>query len=34
VILAADGSETVVPRGSKVALAHRIWDLVAERWPN
>jgi phosphopantothenoylcysteine decarboxylase / phosphopantothenate---cysteine ligase len=34
VVLAADGSETVVPRGSKVALAHRIWDLVAERWPN
>ena len=32
VILAADGAEIVVPRGSKEALAHRIWDLVAERW--
>ena len=32
VILGADGSETVVPHGSKDALAHRIWDLVAERW--
>jgi phosphopantothenoylcysteine decarboxylase / phosphopantothenate---cysteine ligase len=34
VILAADGAEIVVPRGSKEALAHRIWDLVAERWPH
>ncbi|GAA5001775.1 bifunctional phosphopantothenoylcysteine decarboxylase/phosphopantothenate--cysteine ligase CoaBC [Actinopolymorpha pittospori] len=32
VILGTDGSETVVPHGSKDALAHRIWDLVAERW--
>ncbi|HZC27878.1 MAG TPA: bifunctional phosphopantothenoylcysteine decarboxylase/phosphopantothenate--cysteine ligase CoaBC [Actinopolymorphaceae bacterium] len=31
VILAADGGETVVPRGSKDVLSHRIWDLVAER---
>ena len=34
VILGADGSETLVPLGSKDALAHRIWDLVAERWPS
>ncbi|MGW5363973.1 bifunctional phosphopantothenoylcysteine decarboxylase/phosphopantothenate--cysteine ligase CoaBC [Actinopolymorpha pittospori] len=32
VILGTDGSETVVPHGSKDALAHRIWDLVAQRW--
>ncbi|SDS85334.1 bifunctional phosphopantothenoylcysteine decarboxylase/phosphopantothenate--cysteine ligase CoaBC [Actinopolymorpha singaporensis] len=32
VILGADGSQTVVPRGAKEALAHRIWDLVAVRW--
>jgi phosphopantothenoylcysteine decarboxylase / phosphopantothenate---cysteine ligase len=31
VILGADGSQTPVPYGSKQALAHRIWDLVAER---
>jgi phosphopantothenoylcysteine decarboxylase / phosphopantothenate---cysteine ligase len=31
VILAADGSETTVPRGSKEALAHVVWDLVAAR---
>ena len=30
VILAADGSATEVPRGSKAALAHVIWD---RRWP-
>jgi phosphopantothenoylcysteine decarboxylase/phosphopantothenate--cysteine ligase len=29
VILGADGSETQVPQGSKQALSHRIWDLVA-----
>jgi phosphopantothenoylcysteine decarboxylase/phosphopantothenate--cysteine ligase len=31
VILAADGSSTEVARGSKVALAHAIWDEVAPR---
>ena len=28
-VLAADGSSTEVPEGSKAALAHVIWDLVA-----
>ncbi len=31
VILGADGSTTQVPRGSKSALAHAIWDEVARR---
>jgi phosphopantothenoylcysteine decarboxylase / phosphopantothenate---cysteine ligase len=31
VVLAADGSETQVPRGPKEALADVIWDLVSER---
>ncbi|MCL2544055.1 MAG: bifunctional phosphopantothenoylcysteine decarboxylase/phosphopantothenate--cysteine ligase CoaBC [Nocardioidaceae bacterium] len=31
VILAADGTSTPVPRGSKSALAHVIWDQVATR---
>jgi phosphopantothenoylcysteine decarboxylase/phosphopantothenate--cysteine ligase len=31
VILGADGSETVVPRGPKETLAHVVWDLVAAR---
>ena len=31
VILGADGSATEVPRGSKTALAHVIWDEVAAR---
>ncbi|MEQ6901252.1 bifunctional phosphopantothenoylcysteine decarboxylase/phosphopantothenate--cysteine ligase CoaBC [Nocardioides sp. YIM 152588] len=31
VILAADGSSTEVPRGSKAALAHVIWDRIADR---
>lgn len=33
VILAADGAATPVARGSKSALAHRIWDQVASRLP-
>jgi phosphopantothenoylcysteine decarboxylase / phosphopantothenate---cysteine ligase len=32
VILAADGSQTTVPAGSKRDLAHIIWDHVAARW--
>jgi phosphopantothenoylcysteine decarboxylase/phosphopantothenate--cysteine ligase len=32
VVLAPDGSATAVPRGSKAALAHVIWDQVASRW--
>jgi phosphopantothenoylcysteine decarboxylase/phosphopantothenate--cysteine ligase len=32
VVLAADGSVRAVPRGSKSALAHVIWDEVAARW--
>jgi len=32
VVLAADGSRTDVPRGSKSSLAHLVWDLVASRW--
>jgi phosphopantothenoylcysteine decarboxylase / phosphopantothenate---cysteine ligase len=31
VILGADGSATDVPRGSKPALAHAVWDQVAAR---
>jgi len=33
VILAADGSETRVPRGPKEALADAVWDLVVSRLP-
>jgi phosphopantothenoylcysteine decarboxylase / phosphopantothenate---cysteine ligase len=31
VILAADGGQVEVPRGSKAALAHAIWDQVLHR---
>ena len=31
VVLAADGTRTPVPYGSKEALAHVVWDLVAQR---
>ena len=31
VVLGGDGSETEIPHGSKDALAHAVWDLVAER---
>ncbi|MBB3044408.1 hypothetical protein [Nocardioides soli] len=31
VVLGADGSAVEVPRGSKSALAHVIWDQVAAR---
>ncbi|HEU4543784.1 MAG TPA: bifunctional phosphopantothenoylcysteine decarboxylase/phosphopantothenate--cysteine ligase CoaBC [Jiangellaceae bacterium] len=31
VILGADGSTTPVPLGPKAALAHAVWDLVADR---
>ena len=31
VVLGADGSVTEVPRGTKLALAHAIWDEVAKR---
>lgn len=34
VILAADGTAVDVPRGSKGALAHVIWDQVASRLPS
>lgn len=34
VVLGRDGSETVVPRGPKSALAHVVWDRVRERWPS
>jgi phosphopantothenoylcysteine decarboxylase/phosphopantothenate--cysteine ligase len=34
VILGADGSTTPVPRGPKAALAHVVWDLVADRLRN
>jgi phosphopantothenoylcysteine decarboxylase/phosphopantothenate--cysteine ligase len=33
VILGADGAAVEVPRGSKVALAHAIWDQVVARMP-
>jgi phosphopantothenoylcysteine decarboxylase/phosphopantothenate--cysteine ligase len=32
VILAADGSQSAVPRGSKREVAHAIWDQVSQRW--
>jgi phosphopantothenoylcysteine decarboxylase/phosphopantothenate--cysteine ligase len=31
VVLGADGSETEIPRGSKDAVSHAVWDLVAAR---
>jgi phosphopantothenoylcysteine decarboxylase / phosphopantothenate---cysteine ligase len=31
VVLASDGTSTSVPRGSKSALAHVVWDLVSSR---
>jgi phosphopantothenoylcysteine decarboxylase/phosphopantothenate--cysteine ligase len=31
VVLGADGSDTEIPYGSKDALAHAVWDLVAAR---
>jgi phosphopantothenoylcysteine decarboxylase/phosphopantothenate--cysteine ligase len=31
-VLSSDGSSWQVPLGSKEALAHRIWDLVSDRW--
>jgi phosphopantothenoylcysteine decarboxylase/phosphopantothenate--cysteine ligase len=34
VVLSADGDAVDVPRGSKSALAHVVWDLVAARLPN
>ncbi|MFD5320875.1 bifunctional phosphopantothenoylcysteine decarboxylase/phosphopantothenate--cysteine ligase CoaBC [Streptomyces sp. NPDC127098] len=33
VILEAGGAETPVPHGPKEALADRVWDAVARRWP-
>jgi phosphopantothenoylcysteine decarboxylase/phosphopantothenate--cysteine ligase len=33
-ILARDGSETVVPRSSKHAVADAVWDAVVARWSN
>jgi phosphopantothenoylcysteine decarboxylase/phosphopantothenate--cysteine ligase len=32
VVLDRDGNATGVPRGSKAALAHVIWDTVSSRW--
>ncbi len=32
VVLDRDGTETVVPSGPKLALAHVVWDLVRGRW--
>ena len=34
VVLGSDGSTTPVPRGPKSALAHVVWDLIAERLPH
>ena len=34
VVLAADGASVDVPRGSKAALAHVIWDEVTKRLPS
>jgi phosphopantothenoylcysteine decarboxylase/phosphopantothenate--cysteine ligase len=33
VVLGADGSSTEVPATTKDLLAHRVWDLIAERLP-
>jgi phosphopantothenoylcysteine decarboxylase/phosphopantothenate--cysteine ligase len=33
VVLGADGTQTVIPAGSKDALAHAVWDLVVARLP-
>jgi phosphopantothenoylcysteine decarboxylase/phosphopantothenate--cysteine ligase len=32
-VLGADGTATEIPEGPKEALADRVWDLVAARWP-
>jgi phosphopantothenoylcysteine decarboxylase/phosphopantothenate--cysteine ligase len=32
-LLGSDGSSTPLPRGSKAALAARVWDAVAPRLP-
>jgi phosphopantothenoylcysteine decarboxylase/phosphopantothenate--cysteine ligase len=32
VVLESDGTSTAVPRGSKAALAHVVWDRVRSRW--
>jgi phosphopantothenoylcysteine decarboxylase/phosphopantothenate--cysteine ligase len=32
VVLGADGTQTEIPHGSKDALAHAVWDLVADRF--
>jgi phosphopantothenoylcysteine decarboxylase / phosphopantothenate---cysteine ligase len=34
VVLAADGASVEIPHGSKDALAHQLWDLVASRLPD
>ena len=31
-VLSSDGASYDIPLGSKDALAHRVWDLVAEHW--
>jgi phosphopantothenoylcysteine decarboxylase / phosphopantothenate---cysteine ligase len=33
VVLGSDGSTTPVPKGPKSALAHVVWDLIADRLP-
>ncbi len=32
-VLSSDGASYDIPLGSKDALAHRVWDLVATQWP-
>jgi phosphopantothenoylcysteine decarboxylase/phosphopantothenate--cysteine ligase len=32
VVLDRDGTETPVPSGPKLALAHVVWDLVRRKW--
>jgi phosphopantothenoylcysteine decarboxylase/phosphopantothenate--cysteine ligase len=34
VVLAADGADVEIPHGSKDALAHSLFDLVAKRLPD
>ena len=31
-VLSSDGASYAIPLGSKEALAHRVWDLVAQQW--
>ena len=34
VVLGADGTTTTIPHGPKAAVAHVVWNLVKDRWPD